>query len=112
MMGEGFFHLFNNPITLPGSEVVKRVHCSGCPQGCWRSKHRSQAGTEDIRKCQIGNFYMMWDKKLNGSFTEASFDAPMLANDYGVCALDMVFLLLWIDLCEQQGILTGKESGS
>jgi aldehyde:ferredoxin oxidoreductase len=111
MMGEGYFHLFNNPITLPGSEVVKRVHCSGCPQGCWRSLHRSPAGTEDIRKCQIGNFYMMWDKKLHGNFTEASFDAPMLANDFGVCALDMVFLLMWIDQCVQQGIITQEEAG-
>jgi aldehyde:ferredoxin oxidoreductase len=111
MMGEGYFHLFNNPITLPGSEVIKRVHCSGCPQGCWRSLHRSLEGTEDIRKCQIGNFYMMWDKKLHGKFTEASFDAPMLANDYGVCALDMVFLLMWLDQCVQQGIITQKETG-
>jgi aldehyde:ferredoxin oxidoreductase len=111
MMGEGYFHLFNNPITLPGSEVVKRVHCSGCPQGCWRSLHRSLEGTEDIRKCQIGNFYMMWDKKLHGKFTEASFDAPMLANDYGVCALDMVFLLMWVDQCAQQKIITEEETG-
>ncbi len=111
MMGEGYFHLFNNPIIIPGSEVVKRVHCSGCPQGCWRSLHRSPAGTEDIRKCQIGNFYMMWDKKLHGSFTEASFEAPMLANDFGVCALDMVFLLMWMDQCAQQGIITQKETG-
>lgn len=111
MMGEGYFHLFNNPITLPGSEVVKRVHCSGCPQGCWRSLHRSSVGTEDIRKCQIGNFYMMWDKKLHGKFTEASFDAPMLANDFGVCALDMVFLLMWVEQCAQQGIITQKETG-
>jgi len=111
MMGEGYFHLFDDPIIIPGSKVVKRVHCSGCPQGCWRSLHKSPAGTEDVRKCQIGNFYMMWDRKLHGEFTEASFDAPMLANDYGVCALDMVFLLMWMDQSVQQGIITGQELG-
>jgi aldehyde:ferredoxin oxidoreductase len=54
---------------------------------------------------------MMWDKKLHGKFTEASFDAPMLANDFGVCALDMVFLLMWVDQCVQQGIINQKETG-
>ena len=111
MTGEGFFNLFNKPIVVPGSTVQKKVHCHGCPQGCWRSLHRSAGGSEDIRKCQIGNFYMMWDKQLHGSFTEASFAAPTMANDYGVCAMDMVFMLLWLDRCRAQGLVTKQSSG-
>ena len=111
MTGQGYFHLFNKPIIVPGSTVQKKVHCHGCPQGCWRSLHRSAGGSEDIRKCQIGNFYMMWDKQLHGDFTEASFAAPTMANDYGVCAMDMVFLLLWLDRCRAQGIVTQQSSG-
>ncbi len=111
MTGQGYFHLFNNPIIVPGSTVQKKVHCYGCPQGCWRSLHRSAGGREDIRKCQIGNFYMMWDKQLHGSFTEASFAAPTMANDYGVCAMDMVFLLLWLDQCRAQGLVTQQSTG-
>ncbi len=111
MTGEGYFHLFNNPILVPGSTVQKKVHCHGCPQGCWRSLHRSAGGSEDIRKCQIGNFYMLWDKQLHGSCTEASFAAPTMANDYGVCAMDMVFILLWLDRCRAQGLVTQESSG-
>ncbi len=106
MTGEGYFHLFGSPIMLPGSKVVKKIHCHGCPQGCWRSLHKSAGGSEDIRKCQIGNFYTLWDKKLHGQLTEASFTAPTMANDYGVCAMDMVFLLMWLERCVQQGVLS------
>lgn len=111
MTGQGYFHLFNKPIVLPGATVQKKVHCHGCPQGCWRSLHRSAAGREDVRKCQIGNFYMLWDKQLHGTFTEASFEAPTMANDYGVCAMDMVFILLWLDRCRTQGLVTQQSSG-
>ena len=45
MTGEGYFHLFNKPIVLPGATVQKKVHCHGCPQGCWRSLHRSAGGS-------------------------------------------------------------------
>ncbi|MFC1592182.1 aldehyde ferredoxin oxidoreductase C-terminal domain-containing protein, partial [Thermodesulfobacteriota bacterium] len=111
MTGEGYFHLFDNPIMLPGSTVVKRIHCQGCPRGCWRALHRSAGGSEDIRKCQIGNFYMLWDKQLHGEFTEASFAAPTMANDYGVCAMDMVFMLMWIERCRKADILTEENTG-
>ncbi|MCP4717385.1 MAG: hypothetical protein GY868_19860 [Deltaproteobacteria bacterium] len=111
MTGPGYFHLFDKPIKLPGSEVVRKVHCSGCPQGCWRALHRSAGGSEDVRKCQIGNFYMLWDKRLHGELTETSFAAPTMANDYGVCAMDMVFLLLWLDQCVQTGIVTAQDTG-
>jgi len=111
MTGEGYFNLFDKPIVLPGATVLKKVHCHGCPQGCWRSLHRSAGGREDVRKCQIGNFYMLWDKRLHGTFTEASFEAPTMANDYGVCAMDMVFILLWLDRCCAQGLITGESTG-
>ncbi len=111
MTGEGYFHLFNNPIKLPGSEVVKRVHCHGCPQGCWRSLHRSAGGSEDIRKCQIGNFYTLWEKKYKGELTETSFDAPAMANDIGVCTMEVVFLFLWLEQCRDKGILTRENTG-
>ncbi len=111
MTGEGYYHLFNNPIMLPGSKVVKKVHCHGCPQGCWRSLHQSAGGSEDIRKCQIGNFYIMWDKRYHGELTEASFDAATMINDHGLCGMDLVFVLMWLDKCIQQGILTDKSTG-
>jgi len=111
MTGEGYFHLFENPIKHPDSTVIKKIHCHGCPRGCWRTLHKSAGGNEDIRKCQISNFYMLWDKRFHGKLTEASFEAPTLANDFGVCGIDMVFLLMWMDRCAQAGILTDSSTG-
>jgi len=109
MTGEGYYNLFGTPITLPGTEVVKKVHCHGCPQGCWRTLQRSASGEEGIRKCQIGIFYSPWDKKLHGKPTEASFRATTLANDYSLCVMELVFLLFWLDKCYAQGILSEKD---
>jgi aldehyde:ferredoxin oxidoreductase len=111
MRGEGFFNLYGTPITLPGTQVVRPANCHGCPQGCWRTIHRDAAGTESVRKCQTGLFYTLWDKKLhNGAITEASFRAPDLANEYSLCIMDLVFLLLWLDRCFAGGILTEKQA--
>jgi len=109
MTGEGYYNLFGTPITLPGTTVVKKIHCHGCPQGCWRTLQRSASGMEDIRKCQIGIFYSFWDSKLHGQATEASFRATTLANEYSLCVMELVFLLFWLDKCYTQGILTEKD---
>ena len=73
--------------------------------GCWRTLHRSAAGNEDIRKCQTPLFYSLWDRKLHKEVTEASFIAATMANDYSLCVLEIVFLLLWLEKCYEQGIL-------
>jgi aldehyde:ferredoxin oxidoreductase len=42
--------------------------------------------------------------------TEASFIATTMANDYSLCILEIVFLLLWIEKCYEQGILSEKQT--
>ncbi|MCX5902276.1 MAG: hypothetical protein NTV89_02135, partial [Proteobacteria bacterium] len=110
MTGPGYFNLYGNPIIAPGSSVVKKVHCHGCPMGCWRTLHRSAAGNEDIRKCQTPLFYSLWDRKLHKEVTEASFIATTMANDHSFCVLEIVFLLRWLENCHEQGILTEQET--
>ncbi|MEI6125768.1 MAG: aldehyde ferredoxin oxidoreductase N-terminal domain-containing protein [Pseudomonadota bacterium] len=109
MTGEGYFNLFGTPITLGGTQVVKKAHCHGCPQGCWRSLQRDVSGFEDIRKCQTGMFYSLWDRKLHGKPTEASFQAATMANDYSLCVIELAMLLLWLDRCIDGGALTEKD---
>ena len=111
MTGTGYYNLFGNPIILPGMQVVKKAYCHGCPQGCWRSVQQSASGSQDIRKCQTNLFYSLWDRKLHGQITEASFQAATLANDYGLCVLDLVQLMLWLDKCFAAGVLTEKDTG-
>jgi aldehyde:ferredoxin oxidoreductase len=109
MKGEGYHNLREIPITLPGTEVVKKVYCHGCSQGCSRSLQRRASGTEDIRKCQTGIFYSMWDRRLHNMPTDASFRAATIANEYSLCVMELAFLLLWLDKCIENGILTEKQ---
>lgn len=109
MTGQGYYNLDGIPITLPGTEVIKKIHCHGCPQGCSRSLQRNASGAEDIRKCQTGIFYSMWDRKLHNKPTDASFRAATIANEYSICIMELVFLLMWLDKCLENGILTEKE---
>ena len=111
MTGTGYYNLFGTPIVLPGMEIVKKSHCHGCPQGCWRTVQQSASGKQDIRKCQTNLFYTLWDRKLHGSVTEASFEAATLGNDYGVCVMDLVMILLWMDRCIAAGLLTDEQTG-
>jgi aldehyde:ferredoxin oxidoreductase len=112
MIGEGYFNVFGTPMTFPGSgvEFVRKSHCHGCPQGCYRSMFKSPSGEEGIRKCVSAGFYRVLDMKLHGQLTEASFKATTLANEYSLCAVDLLFLLLWLEKCFEQGILTEKDA--
>jgi aldehyde:ferredoxin oxidoreductase len=112
MIGEGFYPLRGVPLALPGGdvEVVRKVHCHSCPQGCWRSLQRTPTGEEGIRKCQTGIFYASWDMKLHGNITEASFLAGTLVNEYSLCALEVQFLLMWLETCFERGILSEKDT--
>jgi aldehyde:ferredoxin oxidoreductase len=112
MIGKDFHPLRGEPLMLPGSgvEVIRKVRCYGCPQGCWRSLQRIPSGEEGIRKCQTGIFYAPWDIKLHGGPTEASFQAGTLANEYSLCALELQFLIQWLEICFKQGILSERDT--
>jgi aldehyde:ferredoxin oxidoreductase len=112
MKGEGFFNLFADPSVFRDTEVVKKVHCTGCPDGCWRTLQRIASGEEGVRKCQMGMFYALWDMRYHGgSGTDTSFKAVTLANDLGFCLLELIYLFLWIDLCSEKEILTDEQVG-
>lgn len=110
MTGEGFFNLYGTPSSLPGIKVGKKVHCHGCPQGCWRTLHRSPSGEEGVRKCQTTLFYIPWSNKFPKSATETSFRATSLVNDYSLCMIQITFLLVWLSRCFVNGVLSEKDT--
>ena len=110
MTGPGYYNLYGNPLSLPGEKVVKQVHCRGCPQGCWRSLYRSPAGEEAVRKCQTPFFYSLWSNKFPEAATETSFRATSLVEDYSLCIIEVTFLLIWLDKCFKQGILSESDT--
>jgi aldehyde:ferredoxin oxidoreductase len=111
MTGPGFYNIYGQTVPMPGTETVRKLHCHGCAQGCWRSLQRRASGIEGIRKCHMGSFYAKWDMKLNGAITDVTFLASDLANNYSLCTDELMFLLLWLEKCLEQGILSEKETG-
>jgi len=109
MTGPGFYNIYAHTVPMPGTEVVRKQHCHGCPQGCWRSLQRRASGLEGIRKCHMGSYYAKWDAKLHGQITDATFQASNLANDYSLCTDELLFLLLWLEQCLERGLLTEKQ---
>ena len=109
MTGEGYFNLYGTAPPLPETDIVKQVHCHGCPQGCWRSLYRAASGEEGIRKCQASFFYSLWDKKRHGDLTKATFLATSLANDYSLCSMELPGILIWLERCLENGIISEKE---
>jgi aldehyde:ferredoxin oxidoreductase len=111
MRGDGFFNLFGKPSTFPGTEIVKKTPCAGCPQGCWRTLQKIESGESEVRKCQVGMFYVLWDMRYHGKPTDTSFKSAIVANDHGLCVHELIFGLLWLEACIDQGILTDNEVG-
>lgn len=110
MTGPGSHHIFGTPYPVPGNEIVKKVHCHGCPQGCMRTLQRRVSGIEGIRKCQTGTYYAKWDIQLHGKITDVTFLATDLANDYSLCIQELIFLLLWLERCAEKSILSDQKT--
>ncbi len=111
MTGEGYFNLYGSPAPLAETEVVKKIQCRGCSQGCWRSLYRADSGEEGIRKCQSSFFYTLWDKRLHGDLSKATFLATSLANEYSLCTMELPGVLIWLEQCIEHGIISEKETG-
>ncbi len=111
MTGEGYLNLYGMAPPLAGTEIVKNVHCHGCPQGCWRSLYRGESGTEGVRKCQAMFCYAIWDRETHGDLTEVSFLATEIANKYSLCTMELPGLLIWLQTCLREGILSEKDTG-
>ncbi|MCX8043812.1 MAG: hypothetical protein N3B18_06780 [Desulfobacterota bacterium] len=110
MTGSSYYNVYGQTVPLPGTTTVKKLHCPGCPQGCWRSLQRRDSGIEGIRKCHMGTFYAKWDIKRNGSITDITFRAADMVHDVGLCTDEIMFLLLWLEACLEQGIITEHET--
>ena len=110
MTGEGYFSLYGSPPPLPETEVVRKVHCQGCPQGCWRSLYRTASGEEGVRKCQATFFYSLWDKKRHGDLTRATFRATSLINEFSLCTMELPGILAWLERCVENGVIRARET--
>jgi aldehyde:ferredoxin oxidoreductase len=111
MTGEGYLNLYGMATPMNGTSIVKKIHCYGCPQGCWRSLYRGDSGIEGVRKCQAMFFYSLWDRQRHGDTTEATHLATALLNEYSLCTMELPGLLYWLQQCMQHNIIEARTAG-
>jgi len=111
MTGEGYYSLYGTPPPLPETEVIKKIHCHGCPQGCWRSLYRMTTGEEEVRKCQAAFSFAVWDKRDHGDLTKTTFLGTTLANRYSLCTMALPGMLIWLEKCVENGVISEKDTG-
>jgi aldehyde:ferredoxin oxidoreductase len=94
-------------------EVIGKGGCYQCGIECIRGVYRygKKKELEGLRKCQAQQVYLPWVYSKEDEPIETFFDAPTLANDYGICTFELTTMVDWLYDSYLSGILTEKETG-
>jgi aldehyde:ferredoxin oxidoreductase len=52
----------------------------------------------------------LWDKRAHGDLSQATFLATSFANEYSLCTMELPGLLIWLEQCIENGIISEKET--
>jgi aldehyde:ferredoxin oxidoreductase len=52
----------------------------------------------------------MWDKERHGDLTKATFLATSLINDFSLCTMELPGILIWLEQCIENGVISEKET--
>ena len=87
--------------------------CRGCGLGCQRLVYQARDGREGKYMCGQVGFYQARAQRYYGDqdWSEVSFHAAMLANDYGVDIFALDPMMMWLSRCYRAGILTDEATG-
>lgn len=103
---------FWSPLMLEDTEQLKNQPCSGCPGICRRAMYQTNDGQTGHRKmCMASLFYYDFETEKYGKMGEVTFRATEIANRYGMCAIELRFLLLWLPKAIKRGLIDPVESG-
>ncbi len=110
------FHLAIPPlVTATGHgnllEVLGKGGCYQCGLECIRNLYRYGKKFEGYRKCQAMEYYLPWRYNHEDEPVETFFDAPTLANDYGIGTFELQNIIDWLYACHQVEALTDGETG-
>jgi aldehyde:ferredoxin oxidoreductase len=94
--------------------VQNKIICYGCTTGCFKAWFEAQ-GKKGKFQCQSSVTYLL--QALNyyrGTETnpiEVAFLANKLCDEYGLDTMFIQPMLIWMQLCNQAGILTDENTG-
>lgn len=99
-----------DPRVMPGPEMKKET-CYGCLGRCARKVYVSGDGRKGKFICHAAFFYQPWTDKYYGDWSDVAFEATWLCDTYGLDAVPLDFMINWLHLCHQAGILTDESTG-
>ncbi len=99
---------YASPLDLPN---LKRDPCHGCSWNCIRMTYRAADGSRGKLMCQAGFFYLQRAFQYYGEQNEVFFHAARLCNDYGLDAIVVEGIIMWLSRCQKAGILNDDNTG-
>jgi aldehyde:ferredoxin oxidoreductase len=95
-----------------GLTRVGNSYCFGCIGICRRGLYRTPDGEEGYRiSCFSAAFYSPAERKKTGAVGAASFKATQLANQHGLCAQQLMYLISWLPEALSRGAIDPVASG-
>jgi aldehyde:ferredoxin oxidoreductase len=88
-----------------------RQLCYGCIAGCIRDTYKFANGNRMKFFCQAAQFYQAPAREFYGDWDETIVHATRLCDDYGLDTLVLEAMILWLQNCWKEGILTESETG-
>jgi aldehyde:ferredoxin oxidoreductase len=91
-------------------EVIGKGGCYQCGIECIRNIYRYGKKFEANRRCQAMEYYLPWRYDRNDEPVDTLFDAPTLANDYGIGTFELQSIVDWLYACYKADALTDKDA--
>ncbi|MFH0915462.1 MAG: aldehyde ferredoxin oxidoreductase N-terminal domain-containing protein [bacterium] len=92
-------------------EVIGKGGCHLCGAKCIRNVYRYGGRLEGLRHCQTMEYYLPWVYGQEDEPVDTFFNAPTLANDYGVDTFELRSMVNWLYACHNAGALTESDTG-
>jgi len=93
-------------------EVIAKSSCYQCGfDYCSRSRYRYSNGREGVTKCSPRSHYPPWKYSQENEPVDTFRNAPMMANDYSICTIEVATINDLLYKCYQSNALTERETG-
>jgi len=92
-------------------KVIGKGSCYGCDMECIRGLYQYQQNLKGYRKCQSMEYYLPWLYSKQEEPITTVAEAPLLANDYGLCTFELESIIDWLYQCYKTGALSESEIG-
>jgi len=99
------------PVPKQFIKYTGKASCYQCAFDCIRGKFKTSSGQEVIRKCQSLVMYMPWAYTRPNEPADTAVEATYLCNDYSLCSMEVMNILVWLQNCYRSGFLNDDKTG-